>query len=44
MPEPAQASVMFADVSGSTRLYEAVGDARAHAAIDCRIRCRAAAA
>jgi class 3 adenylate cyclase len=25
---------MFADVSGSTKLYESVGDAAAHAAID----------
>ncbi len=30
----AQQVVLFADVSGSTRLYEALGDARAFAAID----------
>lgn len=34
MSEPAQATVLFVDVSGSTRLYESAGDAVAHAAID----------
>jgi adenylate cyclase len=34
MPGQANGCVMFADVSGSTKLYEAVGDAAAHAAID----------
>lgn len=34
MSEPAQATVLFVDVSGSTRLYETAGDAVAHAAID----------
>jgi adenylate cyclase len=32
--EQAAGCVLFADVSGSTKLYEAVGDAKAHAAID----------
>lgn len=32
--EQAAGCVLFADVSGSTKLYEAVGDAAAHAAID----------
>jgi adenylate cyclase len=32
--EQASGCVLFADVSGSTKLYEAVGDAAAHAAID----------
>jgi class 3 adenylate cyclase len=30
--------VLFADVSGSTKLYEAVGDAAAHAAIDACVK------
>ncbi len=34
MSEIAQATVLFVDVSGSTRLYESAGDAVAHAAID----------
>jgi len=34
--------VMFADVSGSTRLYEAVGDAAAHEAIDLCVKVFAA--
>lgn len=34
MSETAQATVLFVDVSGSTRLYESAGDAVAHAAID----------
>ena len=34
MEEPAKGCVLFADVSGSTRLYESVGDAAAHSAID----------
>jgi len=35
MAEPAsEASVLFADVSGSTKLYETAGDAVAHAAIE----------
>jgi adenylate cyclase len=34
MPGQTSGCVMFADVSGSTKLYEAVGDATAHAAID----------
>ncbi len=34
MSELAQATVLFVDVSGSTRLYESAGDAVAHAAID----------
>ncbi|QJR16808.1 adenylate/guanylate cyclase domain-containing protein [Usitatibacter palustris] len=32
--EQARGCVLFADVSGSTKLYEAVGDSAAHAAID----------
>jgi len=32
--EASEAAVLFADVSGSTKLYEAVGDAAAHEAID----------
>ena len=39
-----ETTVLFADVSGSTRLYEAVGDAAAHAAIAlCVDKLRAAA-
>ncbi len=35
MPETADtACVLFADVSGSTKLYETVGDAQAHEAVD----------
>lgn len=34
MSEIAQATVLFVDVSGSTRLYESAGDAVAHSAID----------
>ena len=34
MNDTAQATVLFVDVSGSTRLYESAGDAVAHAAID----------
>src|SRR5690348_3793840 len=34
--------VLFADVSGSTKLYEAVGDAAAHAAIDLCVKLFAA--
>ena len=36
MPDQQEAKgcVLFADVSGSTKLYEAVGDKLAHAAID----------
>ncbi len=32
--QPSEAAVMFADVSGSTKLYETEGDAVAHAAIE----------
>ena len=34
MTEQSTGCVLFADVSGSTKLYETVGDAAAHAAID----------
>ena len=34
--------VLFADVSGSTKLYEAVGDAAAHEAIDLCVKLFAA--
>jgi class 3 adenylate cyclase len=34
MPEAASGCVLFADVSGSTKLYEMVGDKAAHEAID----------
>jgi len=34
MSQQTTGCVLFADVSGSTKLYEAVGDAAAHAAID----------
>ena len=34
MPDQSAGCVLFADVSGSTKLYETVGDAAAHAAID----------
>ena len=34
MAEQSAGCVLFADVSGSTKLYETVGDAAAHAAID----------
>jgi adenylate cyclase len=34
MPDQTTGCVLFADVSGSTKLYETVGDAKAHAAID----------
>lgn len=33
-PKQATGCVLFADVSGSTRLYESVGDSAAHAAVD----------
>ena len=33
MPEDAQLAVLFADVSGSTQLYETLGDARARAIV-----------
>ncbi|HZM34774.1 MAG TPA: adenylate/guanylate cyclase domain-containing protein [Burkholderiales bacterium] len=32
--QPSEATVLFADVSGSTKLYETMGDAVAHAAIE----------
>ena len=32
--QPSEAAVLFADVSGSTKLYEVAGDAVAHAAIE----------
>jgi adenylate cyclase len=32
--EPCQIGILFADVAGSTRLYERLGDSAAHAAID----------
>lgn len=32
--EPSQAAILFADVSGSTKLYELAGDTVAHAAIE----------
>ena len=32
--QPSEAAVLFADVSGSTKLYETAGDAIAHAAIE----------
>ena len=32
--QASEAAVMFADVSGSTKLYETEGDAVAHAAIE----------
>ena len=32
--QPSEAAVLFADVSGSTKLYETAGDAVAHAAIE----------
>jgi adenylate cyclase len=34
MPDQSAGCVLFADVSGSTKLYETVGDTAAHAAID----------
>src|SRR5258708_18229125 len=34
MEEQTKGCVLFADVSGSTKLYESVGDSAAHAAID----------
>jgi adenylate cyclase len=34
MPDQTKGCVMFADVSGSTKLYEIAGDAKAHAAVD----------
>jgi len=34
MPDQTAGCVLFADVSGSTKLYETVGDAKAHSAID----------
>ena len=33
-----EAAVLFADVSGSTKLYEIAGDAVAHAAIENQAR------
>src|SRR5436190_18739535 len=38
MAEQGTGCVLFADVSGSTKLYEAVGDAAAHAAIDACVK------
>jgi adenylate cyclase len=38
MPDQSMGCVLFADVSGSTKLYESVGDAAAHAAIDGCVR------
>jgi adenylate cyclase len=38
MVQQAAGCVLFADVSGSTKLYETVGDAAAHAAIDLCVR------
>jgi adenylate cyclase len=38
MPDQTTGCVLFADVSGSTKLYEAVGDAQAHAAVDLCVR------
>ena len=38
MPDQTKGCVLFADVSGSTKLYEIVGDAKAHAAIDGCVR------
>jgi class 3 adenylate cyclase len=42
MPGQSTGCVLFADVSGSTKLYEAVGDAAAHAAIDLCVKTFAA--
>lgn len=42
MSEQTTGCVLFADVSGSTRLYETVGDAAAHAAIDLCVKLFAA--
>ena len=38
MPGQTAGCVLFADVSGSTKLYEAVGDAQAHSAIELCVR------
>ena len=38
MGETTAGCVLFADVSGSTKLYETVGDAAAHQAIDLCIK------
>ena len=42
MADPSSGCVLFADVSGSTKLYETVGDKTAHAAIDLCVRTFAA--
>src|SRR5256885_15498888 len=42
MEETAAGCVLFADVSGSTKLYETIGDAAAHQAIDLCIKLFAA--
>jgi adenylate cyclase len=42
MPGQTTGCVLFADVSGSTKLYDSVGDAAAHAAIDLCVRLFAA--
>ena len=42
MPGQPTGCVLFADVSGSTKLYETVGDAAAHAAIDLCVKLFAA--
>lgn len=44
MPGQTTGCVLFADVSGSTKLYESVGDAAAHEAIDLCVRLFAALA
>ena len=38
MPDQTKGCVLFADVSGSTKLYEIVGDAMAHEAVDRCVR------
>jgi len=38
MPDQTTGCVLFADVSGSTKLYETVGDAQAHAAVELCVR------
>ena len=38
MPDQTKGCVLFADVSGSTKLYEIVGDTKAHEAIDRCVR------
>jgi adenylate cyclase len=42
MPEQSSGCVLFADVSGSTKLHETVGDATAHEAIDLCVKLFAA--